>query len=301
MTHRSRKLPFTTLLTCVSLCAVIALAVRVYRRPWETLIAALRLGMLLVGLREERVNLDGVQMRYYCGGRRGTPVILIHGLGNSAEVWAGLMPLLSREFLVYAPDMPGFGKTPLAPEGMNVATHVLYLKRFLDALGYPRVTLVGNSLGGWIATRFAIEHPERVERLYLLNSAGLRREPVRLPGGRTREAAKQVMDQIWGFPIHVPAFILDAVVRNSQTPAYAGFLQHYDPTEELDGRLDQVRVPTTILWGEQDRLLPLACAGDLHRGISGSELIYLPRIGHMPQAQAPVQVARIMLHSKMEM
>ena len=280
-----------------ALSAFCMLAVRVYRRPWETLIEALRLGMLLVGLREETVNLDGVALHYYCGGRRGTPIILIHGLGNSAEVWAGLMPLLSKAFLVYAPDMPGFGKTPLAPEGTNVTTHVLYLERFLDALGYPRVTLVGNSLGGWIATRFAIAHPERVERLYLLNSAGLRREPVRLPGGATRTAARLVMEQTWGFPIPIPRFILDAIVRNSQTPAYAGFLQHYDRAEELDGVLDQVRVPTTIIWGEQDRLLPLVCAQDLHVGITDSELIYLPRAGHMPQVQAPLQVAGIIRQS----
>lgn len=280
-----------------ALSAFCMLAVRVYRRPWETLIEALRLGMLLVGLREETVNLDGVALHYYCGGRRGTPIILIHGLGNSAEVWAGLMPLLSKAFLVYAPDMPGFGKTPLAPEGTNVTTHVLYLERFLDALGYPRVTLVGNSLGGWIATRFAIAHPERVERLYLLNSAGLRREPVRLPGGATREAARLVMEQTWGFPIPIPRFILDAIVRNSQTPAYAGFLQYYDRAEELDGVLDQVRVPTTIIWGEQDRLLPIVCAQDLHGGITDSELVYLPRAGHMPQVQAPLQVAGIIRQS----
>ncbi len=274
-----------------------ALAVRIYRRPWETLIETLRLGMLLVGLREETVNLDGVALHYYCGGRRGTPIILIHGLGNSAEAWAGLMPLLSKAFLVYAPDLPGFGKTPLAPEGTNVTAHVLYLERFLNALGYPRVTLVGNSLGGWIATRFAIEYPDRVERLYLLNSAGLRREPVRLPGGATRAAARLVMEQTWGVPMPLPRFILDAIVRNSQTPAYAGFLQHYDRAEELDGVLDQVRVPTTIIWGEQDRLLPLVCAQDLHDGITGSELVYLPRAGHMPQAQAPLQVAGIILQS----
>lgn len=275
--------------------AVAALAVRVYHRPWETMNDVLRAVMLLAGIREETINLDGVAMRYYCGGRRGTPIVLIHGLGNSAEVWAGVMPLLSRERLVYALDLPGFGKTPLAPEGTNIATHVLYLTRFLDALGYPRVTLVGNSLGGWIATRFAIEHPERVERLYLLNSAGLRREPMHLPGGDDRQMARQNLEHTWGFSLPIPGFILDAVVRNSQTPAFAGFLRTYDPREELDDVLDRVQTPTTIIWGEQDRLLPIACARDLHAGISGSELVVLPRVGHLPHVQAPMQVARLVL------
>ncbi len=275
------------------------LAVRIYRRPRETLIDVVHAGMLLAGIREETCNLGGVAMHYYCAGRRGTPIVLIHGLGSSAETWAVLIPRLSKEFLVYAPDLPGFGKTPLAPEGTNISTHVLYLERFLDALGYPRVTLVGNSLGGWIATRFAVEHPERVDRLYLLNSAGLRRENLHSPYAEDRVAARRSLENMLGFPVPVPKFALDAVVRNSQTPAYVGFMRGYDPREELDSILANIRVPTTIIWGEQDNLLPLICAHDLHGGIADSELVLLPHVGHMPQIQAPVKVARIIMENSL--
>ncbi|HKF35390.1 MAG TPA: alpha/beta fold hydrolase, partial [Ktedonobacteraceae bacterium] len=237
----------------------------------------------------------GVAMRYYCAGRRGTPVVLIHGLGSSAETWTALIPPLSREYLVYAPDMPGFGKTPLAPEGTTIGTHVLYLERFLDALGYPRVTLVGNSLGGWIATRFALEHPERVERLFLLNSAGLRREGMHSPYAVDRAAARRTLKYTLGFSLPVPGFMPDAAVRESQSPAYAGFIRNYDPREELDEVLADVRVPTTIIWGEQDGLLPIMCAHDLKSGIANSELVLLPRVGHMPQVQAPLKVARLII------
>ena len=176
-------------LTICAVCGLAVLAERIYHRPRETIVDLVRAGMLVAGMREETCNLAGVSMHYYCAGRRGTPLVLIHGLGSSAETWAALMLLLSKEYLVYAPDLPGFGRTPLAPEGTNIKTHVLYLKRFLDVLGYPRVTLVGNSLGGWIATRFAVEYPERVERLYLLNSAGLRRENMHSPYVEDRIAA----------------------------------------------------------------------------------------------------------------
>lgn len=233
------------------------LAVGLYRHPWETMVELARASMLLSGAREETIDVQGLPMHFYCAGRRGTPIVLIHGLGSSVEAWAALMPLLSKKYLVYAPDMPGFGKTPLAPEGTNIATHVLYLGRFLDALVYPRVILVGNSLGGWVATRFAVEHPERVVRLYLLNSAGLRREGMYLPYVEDRAAARRFLACIWGFSRLAPGFVLDAIVRNSQTPAYAGFIQGYDPAEELDAVLERVQVPTTIIWGKQDRLLPL--------------------------------------------
>ncbi len=285
-----------TLPTIGAVGGLMVLAARIYRRPRETMIEVVRAGMLLAGIREETCNLAGVAMHYYCAGRRGTPVVLIHGLGSSAETWAALIPLLSKEYLVYAPDLPGFGRTPLAPEGTNIRTHVLYLERFLDALGYPRVTLVGNSLGGWIATRFAVEHPERVERLYLLNGAGLRRENLHSPYAEDRIAAKRSLEHMLGFSLPVPKFVLDAVVRNSQTPAYAGFIRGYDPCEELDSVLADVQVPTTIIWGERDNLLPLICAHDLCSGIANSELVLLPRVGHMPQLQNPVKVAHIIMH-----
>ena len=284
------------LLTIGAVGGLTVLAVRIYHHPRETLIDFVRAGMLLAGIREETCNLAGVAMHYYCAGRRGTPIVLIHGLGSSAETWAALIPLLSKEYLVYAPDMPGFGKTPLAPEGTNINTHVLYLKRFLDALGYSRVTLVGNSLGGWIVTRFAVEHPERVERLYLLNSAGLRRENLHSPYAEDRTAAKRSLEHMLGFSLPIPKFVLDAIVRNSQTPAYAGFIRGYDPCEELDSVLADIQVPTTIIWGERDNLLPLICAHDLHSGVPNSELVLLPRVGHMPQLQNPVKVAHIILH-----
>ncbi|HEY6285361.1 MAG TPA: alpha/beta hydrolase [Ktedonobacteraceae bacterium] len=288
-----------TLLTVGAVGGLAVLAERIYRRPRETVVDLVRAGMLLAGIREETCNVAGVAMHYYCAGRRGTPVVLIHGLGSSAETWAALMPLLSKECLVYAPDLPGFGRTPLAPEGTNIRTHVLYLERFLDLLGYPRVTLVGNSLGGWITTRFAVEHPERVERLYLLNSAGLglRRKNLHSPYVEDRIAAKRSLENLLGYSLPVPKFVLDALVRNSQTPAYAGFIRGYDPREELDTVLADVQVPTTIIWGERDNLLPLICAHDFHKGIANSELLLLPRVGHMPQIQNPAKVASIIIQN----
>ena len=150
-------------------------------------------------------------------------------------------------------------------------------------------------MGGWIATRFAVEYPERVERLYLLNSAGLRRENMHSPYVEDRIEAHNSIKQMLGYPLPVPTFVLDALIRNAQSPAYAGFIRGYDPREELDAVLADVQAPTTIIWGEGDNLLPLICAYDFHQGISNSELVLLPRTGHMPQIQNPVKVAHIIL------
>ncbi|GAC1631323.1 MAG: alpha/beta hydrolase [Ktedonobacteraceae bacterium] len=274
---------------------IATLAAQVYRRPWATMINVVRAGMLFAGAREEICDVDGFPMHYYRAGRRGTPIILIHGLGGSAEGWVALLPRLSQRHRVYALDLPGFGKTPLAPEGTDLNTHVFYVECFVAALGYPRVTLVGNSLGGWIATRFAAAHPERVDRLYLLNSAGLMREGGHTPYADTREAAQDAIKRMWDYSLPVPGFILDAMIQNAQRPAYVGFIQNYTHEEELDAVLGQVQVPTTIIWGTQDHLLPLICAYDFHAGIARSTLVLLPGVGHTPQVGAAAEVARIIL------
>ena len=93
----------------------------------------------------------------------------------------------------------------------------------------------------------------------------------------------------------MPGFVLDAFVRNSQRPAYAGFIKTSDREEYLDAVLAQVQVPTTIIWGTKDHLLPIACAYDLRAGIAHSELVLLPGVGHTPQTGAPTEVARIIL------
>ncbi len=287
-----------TLVALTAVGGLTALAVQLYRRPVETAAGVARAGMLLAGVREATCDAQGLPIHYYSAGRRGIPIVLIHGIGNSAEIWSSLIPRLGREYLVYAPDLPGFGKTPMAIEGVNIATHVLYLKHFLDALGYPRVILVGNSLGGWIATRFAVAYPERVEHLYLLNSAGLRREEMISPYAIDRAAAQRSANHMLGFSLPLPSFILEGIFRISQMPAYASFVQGYDPQEELDTVLAQVQTPTTIIWGIRDKIFPIAYAHDLHTGITNSELILLKNVGHLPQIQAPARVARIILERR---
>lgn len=296
--NKNRLLPLyaPALGALIATGGIAALAVQVYRRPWETMISAAHASLLLTGAREGICDANGFPIHYYSAGQHGDPVVLIHGLGGSAETWIRLLPRLSKDFRVYAIDLPGFGKTPLAPEGTNIHSHVLYLHRFIKALGFPRVTLVGNSLGGWIATLYAAEHPERVQHMYLLNSAGLKRRGAHSPYAGDREAALRSIQRMWGFPLPVPGFVLDAMVRNSHKPAYAGFIKTYDRQEELDTTLPQVKSPTTIIWGTKDHLLPVECANDFHSGISHSELVLLPNNGHTPQMGAAKEIAQIITH-----
>jgi pimeloyl-ACP methyl ester carboxylesterase len=271
--------------------------IQLYRRPLETFASVSRAAMLLAGAHEGTCEVAGLPIHYYHAGRGEKPLIFVHGLGGSAENWLFLFPRLSKEYHVYALDLPGFGRTPLAPEGTNIRTHALYLQRFLDAMGLSQVTLVGNSLGGWIATRFVLDAPERVSHLYLLNSAGLSRKGAFTPYTPDYASARRAIAHFSGRPIpaRVPNFLLKGMVESSRRPAFAGFVEHYDKREELDNELSHVSVPTTIIWGTEDRILPLSCAHDFHAGIPNSELILLPGVGHTPQTGAVSKVANIIL------
>lgn len=274
--------------------ATAALVVQICRRPIEIAFGVARLSLKLGGANEKTCLTGNLLMHYYQVGQGKEPVVLVHGLGGSAEAWITLIPHLSRDFQVYAPDLPGFGQTPLAPGRQCISTHVEYLGYFLDALGYSQVTLVGQSLGGWIATRYTAEHPERVKRLYLLNSAGLMREGMFSPYAPDRQTAKYYIKRMIGYGGPVPGFLLDAIVKVSREPAYMQFIENYDRSEEVDEILAQITVPTTIVWGTADRIFPLVCAHDFHAGIADSRLVLAPGVSHNSHVGAARKIAQIM-------
>lgn len=275
--------------------AAAMLAVEIYHRPVELAFSVARLSLKIRGAREEICMVEGLPIHYYKIGQHGDPVVMIHGLGGAGESWVPLISFLRRDFLLYAPDMPGFGQTPLAPGKQCIATHVGYLEHFLDTLGHERVTLVGQSLGGWIALRYAARHPERVSNLYLFNSAGLMREGMFSPYAPDREAAKFYVKRISGYGGVVPTFWLDAIVKMSREPAFAQFIENYDRAEEVDEILANITVPTTIVWGTGDRVFPLRCAYDFHMGIPDSRLVLVPGVSHNSHVGAARKIARLML------
>lgn len=280
--------------TVAALGATTALALEVYHRPIELASGLARLRLRALGAHEDTCEAGGLSMHYYHAGRGGEPVVMVHGLGGTAEGWGNLIPMLSRDFLVYAPDMPGFGRTPLAPGKQCITTHADYLGHFLETLGHPRIILVGQSFGGWIATHYAATHPERIKHLYLLNSAGLMREGMFVPYTPNREAAKKYIERMIDYRGPVPGFLLDAIVKISREPAYADFIANYDRTEEVDEILPHISVPTTIIWGTEDRIFPLRCAYDFREGIPNSRLILAPGVSHNTQIGAARMIARIM-------
>jgi triacylglycerol lipase len=232
---------------------------------------------------------------------RGQPVILLHGLGATKETWLPSLGALAAKYHVYAIDQIGFGRSDKPHVDYKIATFVDFLHGFLVAQNLGKVTLVGNSLGGWIAMDFAIQHPDMVDRLVLVDAAGLtflRPSPVDL-NPSSLAATRALMEALF----YDKKLVTDPIVRQvfadhlrnndgyTIQRTYAGF---QTPQFE-DAKLGSIRAPTLIVWGREDELLPLASGEKLRDGIAGAKLVVFDHCGHIPQIEKPAEFTRAVL------
>jgi pimeloyl-ACP methyl ester carboxylesterase len=235
------------------------------------------------------------------------PLVLLHGTSDSLHTWGGWTEVLSRERRVIRVDLPGFGLTGPAPDGdYRVERYVEFVSELLDALGVRRFVVVGNSFGGWVAWETALARPDRVAALVLVDSAGYPLESQSVPIG-FRVARVPGLNRLMRSIL--PRGVVDSSVRNTYGDPSRVTEELVDRYYELTlregnraalaqrfaagrwaedpGRIRQLRLPTLVLWGERDRLIPLHYGEQFHRDIAGSELVVLPELGHVPQEEDP--------------
>lgn len=252
------------------------------------------------------VDIDGARIRVRLEGPADAPVIvLLHGFTMSLESWDGWAERLSDDYRIVRYDLLGHGMTgpdPLARYAPDERVEVL--GRLLDALDIDRATLGGNSFGGLVAWRFAAAHPERVERLILVDSGaysiyGVTENPVPVPDmmrayllaaplAGVQASAAQIYADLSRIPEGRVEQIREMMAQPGNGEAFIGHLEEFvlpEPTEDL-GR---IAAPTLILWGEADRIVPLDHAARIAAAIPGARLITYPGVGHAPQEEIPAQ------------
>lgn len=241
----------------------------------------------------------GRAIRYYDIGN-GPPLVLVHGIGGDADQWAFTFDALSAGNRVIAFDLLGFGRSDKPAIDYRVEGYVEFLDRLLRGIGIGRAAVLGHSFGGWIAAAFALQFPERVDKLVLVDAAGIDAGAVDVPID-LNVSTRRAMREAFEFMFHDKAFVSDTLVDL----AYALHLERGDghairsalrtlaePREKLDARLGELRVPTLLLWGEQDALTPVAMAREFHRRIAGSQLELIPECGHLPPLEKAAAFAR---------
>jgi pimeloyl-ACP methyl ester carboxylesterase len=238
----------------------------------------------------------------------GPPMVLLHGLGGSWQNWLETIPHFARRFRVIAPDLPGFGASPMPAGSISIPGYGRTVCALMEALGVESAVVVGNSMGGFIGIELAVRFPERVERLVLVSAVGIaiehqRREPVRTvarslelfsvwAGSRADVLARRprlrrlLMATSAAHPERLPAPLAAEQIRANGKP---GWLGAFDAllSYRIRDRLGEIVCPTLIVWGERDRMVPVRDADELERAIPGARKVIFADTGHVAMLERP--------------
>ncbi len=244
-------------------------------------------------------------------GSGDPPLLFLHGLGGSWTAWLENLPAAAREHRVVAVDLPGFGKSRPASDGISIPGYARTIERFCDTLGLDEFVVVGNSLGGWVAAELALRIPSRVKAMVLVDAAGI--VPTRLertkainimrgaalsaplaPRFRRSVAArprlrKLALKYTAAEPTGLAADLVYMALPEAPDPGFApAFLAaRRSWSDGWCDRLTELECPTLIVWGERDALLPLRHAREWARRLRGSELKVIKGAGHVPMLERP--------------
>jgi len=261
----------------------------------------------------KKVEVGSTPINYVDVGTPGLnePVVLVHGLGGQWQNWLENIPRLAQERRVLAIDLPGFGLTPepADDDDLSISGYGRCVDAFCDRLGLGKVAVVGNSMGGFISAEVAIQFPERVSRLALVSAAGISsadalQAPIMTIGRlasaiATNSAARH--RRLAARPISRHAS-LALVARHPRLLkadlAYEGFFKGagkpgFDDAlracldYDFRDRLPDVKVPTLIVWGEKDSIIPVRDADEFERLIDDSRKVVMTDTGHVPMAERP--------------
>ena len=269
---------------------------------------------------QHEMTLHGQRVSYRTAGS-GPALLLLHGIANSSETWARVAPLLSERFTVIAPDLLGHGQSATPRGDYSLGAHASGARDVATALGHERVTVVGHSLGGGIAMQFAYQFPERTERLVLVSSGGLGREvhlllrAASLPGAdyilpaltsqRLVGLGRELGGLLAGVGLQL-AGDLGVLARGFAELDNAGsrraFLHTLRAVVEPGGQRVSAtnrlglasRLPTLIVWGEDDSIIPVAHGASAHEAMPGSRFVIFEGSGHLPQEAQPRRFAALL-------
>lgn len=272
--------------------------------------------------RQEEIVLHGHRVSYRTAGEGGPVVLLIHGIAGCAAQWDQVTPLLAERYTVVAPDLLGHGQSAKPRGDYSLGAYAVSVRDLLVALGHRRATVVGHSLGGGVAMQFAYEYPPFAERLVLVSSGGLGREVHPLLRAATLPGSELVLPVIAHQRLHgLGAVVAQALARlglrtgtdlaemarGYGSLADAGARQAFiltlraviDITGQRVSATDRLYlgelVPSLIIWGRRDPLIPVEHATIAHRGLPGSRLEVFDDAGHFPQLHDPVRFARTLI------
>jgi len=244
---------------------------------------------------EKEIVVFGQKIHYAEAGS-GPTVILLHGLGGSWRAWQQNIAPLAEKFHVIAPDQIGFGKSDKPLVNYRIRTYVDFLDQFCKQLNIDRATLVGNSMGGWIAVLFTTTFPDRVDKLVLEDAAGY--PPPNTVDPRTfyglnpttRAGMKALVAKVFYSKLFQTDAAIDAAIANRLAAGDGYTINSITESiirgeDFLDDQVKTIKRPTLIVWGREDGLTPLTDGERFKQEIAGSKLVVIDECGHVPNLE----------------
>ncbi len=277
----------------ILLVVVVTCVIAVWRRPLAVAAWMNRRALVKAGFTKQRVSTPVGTQTFFVGGD-GPAIIFLHGAGDQAGAWSKVAPLFTGKYRVIIPDLAGHGASDPKSGPLSVGT-VLAGMEAVAAAQPGEVILVGNSLGGWVASLYAQRHPEKVERLVLVNGGPLvgDRPDITLTPKTREEARKTIAAMFDPGSFQLPDYVLDDIVREAQTGPLMRLSQTAAemPKYLLEGKLNEITVPVSLVWGESDHVLSLDYAKKMQSQLPNAQLVTLKRCGHAPQLECPKSFA----------
>jgi pimeloyl-ACP methyl ester carboxylesterase len=265
------------------------------------------------------VAIHGHDVTYRQAGE-GPVILLVHGIAGSSRTWREVTELLAADHTVIAPDLLGHGESAKPVGDYSLGAYASGLRDFLGVLGIPRATVVGHSFGGGVAMQLAYQHPECCERLVLVGSGGLGREVTWMLRALSLPGTELLMPVIFppflrdrgndlGRILHqrgVRSARVDEMWRSyaslADSPNRKAFLRTLRSVIDLGGQvvsaMDRIYLasflPTLIVWGEHDDIIPVQHAHAAHAAIPGSRLEIFEDAAHFPHAEEPERFAAVL-------
>jgi pimeloyl-ACP methyl ester carboxylesterase len=267
----------------------------------------------------QTVRIHGHEVKYRMQGH-GPAVLLIHGIAGSSAAWRDVMPTLARHYTVIAPDLIGHGQSAKPVGDYSLGAYASGLRDLLGVLDVERATVVGQSFGGGVAMQIAYQHPECCERLVLVDSGGLGREVswllrfMTLPGSEylmpvlfpslVRERGNDISRRLRDRGVRLARIgemwrAYTSLTESSNRHAFVRTVRSViDPGGQTVNAMDRLylaaRLPTLIVWGDRDTIIPVAHAYAAHDAIPHSRVEIIEGVGHFPHVEAPERFLEVL-------
>ncbi|HOC60870.1 MAG TPA: alpha/beta hydrolase [Smithellaceae bacterium] len=255
------------------------------------------------------INIDGLNVHYRDEGQ-GPVLLCLHGIQSSLHTWDGWVKEMKNDYRIIRLDLPGWGFTGASNFGYQPDDTIEFLKKFVDALHVQKMNIAGNSYGGFLAWNFVVKHPDRVDKLIVIDGGGYPFEPPLAVRLMTAPVVKNL------YPLVTPRFVVakfvgDVYGENSRIPEdtidrYYDLMMYKDNRKEsvkffetMKGKMNKespdiktIKIPTLILWGRQDKWIPISLMHRFKSDIPHARTIAYDEAGHIPMEQIPEITAR---------